>query len=107
MGWNFVCFSAYRSSNLSNYKQTYTFRAIEPKIIETKNFPFPVSTLHTKLLVPVTCKIRVFEDVQKTIRYAKMLQNAGCSMLTVHGRTREQKGPLTGLADWNIIRTVR
>lgn len=66
-----------------------------------------MSTLHTNLSVPVTCKIRVFEDVEKTIRYAKMLENAGCSLLTVHGRTIEQKGALTGLADWNIIRTIR
>lgn len=100
--WKFVCFSVYRL--METPTDTYI---ILPFSIINKNFHFLVSTLNTKLLVPVTCKIRVFEDVQKTIRYAKMLENAGCSMLTVHGRTREQKGPLTGLADWTIIRAVR
>ncbi|XP_055543933.1 tRNA-dihydrouridine(16/17) synthase [NAD(P)(+)]-like [Wyeomyia smithii] len=66
-----------------------------------------VSTLHKHLSVPVTCKIRIFEDLAKTIRYAKMLQDAGCQMLTVHGRTREQKGPLTGVADWRYVKTLR
>uniref|UniRef100_A0A182P3A4 tRNA-dihydrouridine(16/17) synthase [NAD(P)(+)]-like n=1 Tax=Anopheles epiroticus TaxID=199890 RepID=A0A182P3A4_9DIPT len=66
-----------------------------------------VSTLHRHLAVPVTCKIRIFEDMAKTIRYARMLQDAGAQMLTVHGRTRDQKGPLTGLADWKYVRVLR
>jgi tRNA-dihydrouridine synthase 1 len=66
-----------------------------------------VEILHKHLTVPVTCKIRIFPQVEKTIEYAKRIEAAGCAMLVVHGRTREQRAQATGLADWEQIRLVK
>ncbi|SCU77933.1 LAFA_0A04038g1_1 [Lachancea sp. 'fantastica'] len=66
-----------------------------------------IKTLHDNLDVPVTAKIRVFPEREKTLEYAKMVLDAGAQFLTVHGRLREQKGQQTGLADWDIIQYLR
>ena len=66
-----------------------------------------INTLKTNLSIPVTAKIRIFPDMEKTIKYARMVQSAGASILTVHGRLREQRGHNTGLADWEQIRNVK
>jgi len=66
-----------------------------------------VSILHRCLKVPVFCKMRIFSDIEKTIKFAKMLQEAGCQLLTVHGRTKEQKGHQQGLANWSFIRRIK
>ena len=55
----------------------------------------------------ISVKIRVFEDTEKSIAYAKMIESAGACALTVHGRTIEQKRELTGLASWGHIRAIK
>src|SRR4051812_27759192 len=66
-----------------------------------------VRKLHEELDVPITAKMRVLETREKTLEYAKTILDAGASIITVHGRRREQKGHNTGLADWSMIRHLR
>lgn len=55
-----------------------------------------VSTLSQGLKIPVTCKTRIYHDFDRTIRLCETLSNAGASLLTIHGRTREEKQQLIG-----------
>jgi tRNA-dihydrouridine synthase 1 len=66
-----------------------------------------IKTLHENLDIPVTAKIRILETKEATLKYAQNVLSAGASILTVHGRLRDQKGHLTGLADWKMIRYLR
>ncbi|KAG8528933.1 uncharacterized protein KY384_006622 [Bacidia gigantensis] len=66
-----------------------------------------IHKLHIELDVPVTAKIRLLESKEKTLDYAKMILSAGASIITVHGRQRDQKGHKTGLADWSVLRFLR
>uniref|UniRef100_A0A7N0TA57 tRNA-dihydrouridine synthase n=1 Tax=Kalanchoe fedtschenkoi TaxID=63787 RepID=A0A7N0TA57_KALFE len=66
-----------------------------------------VEKLASSLQVPVSCKIRVFPKLEDTIKYARMLEDAGCALLAVHGRTRDQKDQRKVRADWKIIKAVR
>ena len=66
-----------------------------------------VKTLSSQLKVPVTCKTRIYKDFDRSIRLCETLVNAGASMLTIHGRTREEKGQLVADADWDMIRRIK
>lgn len=66
-----------------------------------------INILHKELSIPVTAKIRILETKEKTLEYAQNVLRAGASILTVHGRRREQKGHLTGIADWKMIKFLR
>lgn len=55
-----------------------------------------VSAAATRLKTPVSVKIRLFPELQTTIQYAQMLQNAGASLLAIHGRTRDMKVRIHG-----------
>lgn len=68
---------------------------------------FTVKTLRENVTTSVSCKIRIFSEITKSVEYARMLENAGCQLLTVHGRTRQQKGPMTGIASWVHIKAIK
>ena len=72
----------------------------EPDLIERI-----VHTLARGLKIPVFVKIRVLPSIDATLALAQRLEAAGCQMLTVHGRTREQK---TGCAcAWDTIALLK
>ncbi|KMQ46440.1 hypothetical protein HL42_2875 [Trichophyton rubrum] len=62
-----------------------------------------INKLHNELSIPVTAKFRILETKEKTLEYARMILSAGASILSVHGRRREQKGHNTGVANWDDI----
>ncbi len=49
-------------------------------------------------------QIRIFPELEKTLKYAKMLESCGIYLLAVHGRTREQKNARLVKADWEAIK---
>ena len=55
--------------------------------------------------VPVTAKIRVYDNLDRTLEMVHMLEDAGASALTVHARTPQQN--YSHSADWDVIRAIK
>lgn len=66
-----------------------------------------VKKLHANLNIPVTCKIRCLPKLQDTIDLVQKIEQSGCSILTVHGRTKEQNKELVGRCNWDAIKTLK
>merc|ERR1719356_49222 len=47
------------------------------------------------------------EHLQETVNLARRLEAAGCSLLTLHGRTKEMKGQHTGPCNWEAVKAVK
>ncbi len=59
-----------------------------------------------RVSVPVSVKMRLgWDDATGAADFAKRMQDEGASLLTVHGRTREQQ--YSGRADMEAVRKVR
>ena len=55
----------------------------------------------------VSCKIRLFPDLSKTFELVKKLEDLGIDLLTVHGRTKEQKSQNCGKCNWDAIKEIK
>src|SRR6056297_2591475 len=66
-----------------------------------------VEAMVRAVTIPITVKTRKgFNDEQvNAVEFAKSMEQAGASMVTIHGRTREQY--YRGKADWEIIKEVK
>ena len=87
-----------------------------PKIVRNgegsallENIPLAMKLVKSALVAdkPVTVKFRlgVTEDKIVAVDFAKAMQDAGASAITVHGRTRSQM--YSGTADWDEIAKVK
>ena len=75
----------------------------EPKLVSEV-----VSTLAAHLRkARVTAKMRIFDDLDRTIAFARMLESSGASLVAVHGRTRDAKNAAAIRADWAAIAAVK
>ncbi len=66
-----------------------------------------VSRVVSSVSIPVTVKIRSGWDFNSinAVEIAKICEEAGASLITIHARTRSQG--YSGKADWNIIKEVK
>ena len=63
-------------------------------------------TVSAALDIPLSVKVRLLPSgVDDSLAlYQRLVDEGGVSLITIHGRNRFQKGPLTGRADWDAIR---
>lgn len=66
-----------------------------------------ISTIKSAVDIPVTVKFRLgWDDTSRNaVEFGEMAEGAGASMVTVHGRTRQQL--YSGKADWDFIAKVK
>ena len=55
----------------------------------------------------ISCKIRLFPDLSKTFELVRKLEDLGINILTVHGRTKEQKSQNCGQCNWDAIKEIK
>ncbi len=66
-----------------------------------------VETLAKGCILPVSVKMRIGWDADhiNAVEFARVLEQSGASLITVHGRTREQF--YSGTANWDVIAEVK
>lgn len=64
-----------------------------------------VRELCETISTPVTAKIRVLEDMERTLHIARLIEKAGACAITVHGRTQQQQ--YTGKASHEYAKRIK
>ncbi len=64
-----------------------------------------ISTLSKNIPRPITVKMRSGFKKVEALELIKVMEDAGCSAITIHARTQEQG--YSGKSDWELIRKVK
>ncbi len=64
-----------------------------------------VKKLSDEINTPVTAKIRILKSMEKTLEIAHLIESAGASAITVHGRTRQQQ--YSGKANHEYVKKIK
>lgn len=56
--------------------------------------------------MPVSCKMRLSKSIEETVAFARMLEDSGCQLLSVHGRTKDMVSYYDAPVDWEAIGSV-
>jgi tRNA-dihydrouridine synthase B len=65
-----------------------------------------IRKMKSRITVPLSVKIRLgWSDPRECVEFARVLEDAGADLLTVHGRTKCQG--YAGTSDWNMIGEVK
>lgn len=63
-----------------------------------------LTTCTQNLSIPVTCKIRILPDLERTIKLVKLIESCGVAAIAVHGRTKDQRP--NHECDTEVIRAI-
>lgn len=66
-----------------------------------------LSVICKEVKSPITAKIRIYDDMKETIEMCQAMEGCGISLLTVHGRTLQQKKQFVGKCNWDVIKEIK
>lgn len=66
-----------------------------------------IRKLYEGLSIGICAKIRILPDTAKTVEMCRRLEQSGCSIITVHGRTVQCKKDKTGDCDFEVITAIK
>lgn len=64
-----------------------------------------IRSLHDSMDIPVTAKIRILENFDKTLKIARIIEKSGADAVTIHGRT--QKQGYSGASNLDFIKKIK
>jgi len=73
---------------------------------DSKNASNIVKEMKNAVKAPISVKIRAgWSDPLESIKFAPLMEKAGASLISIHGRTKKQG--YSGKSDWEIIKQVK